>query len=365
MFEFRLGVDDLAATWFAYSPLQETVLGLRARRWTSYYPEQQPWIAGWQDRYATLDTELLDVLIAPNAFVPDFLTPRPTAPRPDFDSEVARMACTPPEVVRADLLAAYPGGGNPLPPVLAAPIDDPAALTALTARLAEALSAYWRRCLAPVWWPRARSVLEADLAYRARLLSERGAEGLFADLDARISWRDGVLRLIDDNPAVRALGTTVDVAGRGLVLIPTLAGLGAQTDITQDDPPLITYPARGRATMAEGLPRTAGPDGPPAVAGGMGVGVTAGAGAAVATGVRAAPAGLVGLIGPARARLLMLLAAPASTTELAHRLGVTPGAVSRHLGALAAAGLLERTRHGRRVLYRRSGLGEALAAGRP
>ncbi|MER5349792.1 winged helix-turn-helix domain-containing protein [Kitasatospora sp. NPDC002551] len=342
MFEFRLGVDDLAATWFAYSPLQEAVLGLRARRRPSYYPEQQPWIAGWQDRYATLDTELLDVLTAPSGFVPDFLTPRPDVPRPDFDSELARLAATPPEVVRADLLAAYPGGGCPLPPVLAAPIDDPAALAALTARAAEALSGYWRRCLAPAWWPRARSVLEADLAYRARLLSERGAEGLFADLDARISWRDGVLRLIDHTPVVRALGTSVvDVAGRGLVLIPTLGGRGAQTDITQDGPPLITYPARGRATMAEGLPGTACTEG------------------------RALPAGLVGLIGPARARLLVLLAAPASTTELAHRLGVTPGAVSRHLGALAAAGLLERTRHGRRVLYRRSGLGDALAAGRP
>ncbi|WP_380281192.1 ArsR/SmtB family transcription factor [Kitasatospora purpeofusca] len=349
MFEFRLGVDDLAATWFAYSPLQEAVLGLRARHWPSYYPEQQPWIAGWQDRYAALDTELLDVLIAPSGFVPDFLTPRPAAPRPDFADELAEMARTPPEVVRADLLAAYPGGGCPLPPVLAAPVDDPAALAALTARAAEALEAYWTRCLAPVWWPRARSVLEADLAYRARLLAERGAEGLFADLDGRISWRDGVLRLTDHTPVVLALGdSVVEVAGRGLVLIPTLGGRGAQTDITQDDPPLITYPARGRATMAEGLTGPGGPAGPPS-----------------APAASAGPAGLVGLIGPARARLLMLLAAPASTTELAHRLGVTPGAVSRHLGALAAAGLLERTRHGRRVLYRRSGLGDALTAGRP
>ncbi|KJY31592.1 winged helix-turn-helix domain-containing protein, partial [Streptomyces sp. NRRL S-495] len=73
-----------------------------------------------------------------------------------------------------------------------------------------------------------------------------------------------------------------------------------------------------------------------------------------------APAALVGLVGAARARLLVLLTSPATTTDLAHRLGVTPGAVSRHLGALTAAGLLDRTRHGRRVLYRRSSLGDAL-----
>ncbi|MFI6843973.1 helix-turn-helix domain-containing protein [Kitasatospora sp. NPDC050467] len=333
MFEFRFGVDDLAATWFAYSPLQEAVLSLRARRSAARYPEQQPWITGWRSRYETLDTALLESLIAPVGFVPDFLTPRPAAPRPDFHAELARLAATPPEVVRSDVLAAYGGDGSPLPPVLAGLIDDPAALTA---RVAEVLEAYWTRCLAPAWWPRARSVLEADIAYRGRMLSERGAEGLFADLDVRLSWRGGVLRLTDPHPAVRAVGASVDVAGRGLVLIPTLSGLGAQTDISQVGPPLIAYPARGKATMAEGLD-------------------------AGLRGDRGGPGGpLAGLIGSPRARLLVLLETPASTTELAHRLGVTPGAVSRHLGALAAAGLLDRTRHGRSVLYRRSRLGDAL-----
>ncbi|MBP0448150.1 winged helix-turn-helix transcriptional regulator [Kitasatospora sp. RG8] len=342
MFEFRFDVDDLAATWFAYSPLQETVLSLRARRFAARYPEHRPWIAAWRSRYETLDTALLESLIAPVGFVPDFLTPRPPAPRPEFTAELARLAATPPEVVRADVLAAYRGDGSPLPPVLAGLVDDPAALTA---RVAEALEAYWTRCLAPVWWPRARSVLEADIAYRGRMLSERGAEGLFADLDARLSWCAGVLRLTDPHPAVQAVGASVDVAGRGLVLIPTLFGLGAQTDITQVGPPLITYPARGKATMAEGL-------------GGGHRGEPAGA-----AGAAAGP--LAGLIGAPRTRLLLLLESPASTTELAHRLGVTPGAVSRHLGALAAAGLLDRTRHGRSVLYRRSPLGDALVGRGP
>ncbi|MEU9077309.1 winged helix-turn-helix domain-containing protein [Kitasatospora sp. NPDC048538] len=335
MFEFHLGVDDLAATWFGYSALQEAVLSLRARRSPGRYPEQQPWIAGWQDRYETLDTALLEAMIAPVGFVPDFLTPRPLGPRPDFAAELARLAATPAEVVRADVLEAYRGGGNPspLPPALAALIDDP---VELAGRTAEALDAYWTRCLAPAWWPRARSVLEADIAYRGRMLSERGAEGLFADLDTRLTWHAGVLRLVDPHPAVKAVGTTVDVAGRGLVLIPTLFGLGAQTDVTQAGPPLVCYPARGKATMAEGL------------------------------GTRRparADAALAGLIGAPRARLLAMLATPASTTELAQRLGVTPGAVSRHLGALASAGLLDRTRHGHRVLYRRNGLGDALVEG--
>jgi DNA-binding MarR family transcriptional regulator len=55
-----------------------------------------------------------------------------------------------------------------------------------------------------------------------------------------------------------------------------------------------------------------------------------------------------------------MLGQPSSTTELARLLAVTPGAVSRHLTALHAARLLNRTRSGRCVLYFRSPLGDAL-----
>jgi len=329
MIEFRFGVGDLAATWFGYSALQETVLSLRARSAGAYYPEQQVWIARWQPAYETLDTELLESLVTPRRWVPDCLTPRPRAPRPDFRAELEVLSATPPERVRQDVLEAYGNDGSPLPPVLVNGLDDP---SALRERIVDALEAYWTRCLLPAWWPRARSVLEADIAHRGRVFSERGAEGLFADLDARISWLDGSLRVTDTNPAVEALSTSIEVAGRGLVLMPTLFALGAQTDIAPDNPPLITYPARGKATMGE----TAAP---------------------------AVAAALAALIGPPRARLLALLGTPATTTELAHRLGVTPGAVSRHLSALTASGLLDRTRHGRSVLYRRSPLGDALVNG--
>ncbi|MEU6180106.1 ArsR/SmtB family transcription factor [Streptomyces coeruleorubidus] len=47
--------------------------------------------------------------------------------------------------------------------------------------------------------------------------------------------------------------------------------------------------------------------------------------------------------------------------ELARRLGVTPSAVSQQLRVLHATGLVTRARDGRRVLYRRSPLGEQLA----
>ncbi|MEV4558723.1 ArsR family transcriptional regulator [Kitasatospora sp. NPDC049285] len=330
MFEFAFGVDDLATTWITYSPLQEAVFSLRARRSPATYPHQQRWIASWEAAYRTLDVPLLDSLVTPRVWVPDFLTPRPVGQRPSFESELAIVAQTPAETVVRDFRAAYRGDGAPLPESVASALDDP---EALLARCVAQLRAYWERCLLPRWWPRARTVLEADLAYRGRRFAERGAEGLFADLDSLLSWRAGVLRLDDPDPRVRALGGRyTPVAGRGLVLVPTLCGLNAHTVIDPAGPPLISYPARGQALLGERPP--------PRV-----------------------PDALAELIGAPRAGLLVLLVQPASTTALAHRLGVTPGAVSRHLSALATAGLLTRTRSGRSVLYARSALGDALASG--
>ncbi|WP_425394632.1 ArsR/SmtB family transcription factor [Actinoplanes rectilineatus] len=58
--------------------------------------------------------------------------------------------------------------------------------------------------------------------------------------------------------------------------------------------------------------------------------------------------------------MLAALGEPASSTELAQRLGVTASAVTQHLRLLERAGLLTKARYGRSVLYYRSDLGEAL-----
>ncbi|WP_347878461.1 ArsR/SmtB family transcription factor [Streptomyces subrutilus] len=65
---------------------------------------------------------------------------------------------------------------------------------------------------------------------------------------------------------------------------------------------------------------------------------------------------------PGRSRTLLLteLEIPASTTQLAHRTGLSPAGVSQYLTALRKAGLVSAHRAGRSVLYARTTAAETL-----
>lgn len=319
MIEMHLRAADLAETSFAISPVQEATFSL----WVWAMPQRQPFHLPWRGAHvgdwAELDTEMLTAIVAPRGWVPDFLTPRPGTPLTDFARELDTVRATAPKRVRADLLATY--ADAPLPDVLT---GRP---SAVLQRMCDALAEYWDACLLP-HWPRIHAVLEADVVYRSRQLALGGARGLFGDLDGRVRWDDGNLYL----DRMRDQFFHVEVDGRGLRLVPSLFCRGAVTYIDPSEPPLIMYPARGRATVWETVPEQ-GAD------------------------------ALVALVGAVRARLLTMLDRPATTTELAHRLGVTPSAVSQHLGVLRAARLLNRARSGRTVLYLRSALADELVGG--
>ncbi|MFD7452130.1 ArsR/SmtB family transcription factor [Kitasatospora sp. NPDC059827] len=327
MHRFTLRLADLASTWFAYSPILEAVLSLRMWTHPGRYRLQSPAFDRLGPSFARLDSRLLLSLVAENRWVPDFLTPRPSSPAPEFRTQLAAVRALPPEQLRGELEPTFLPHGQPLPALLDAGLADPARLLN---RICDSLEEYWEACLAPAWWPQARAVLEADLVYRARVLAQHGAAALFTDLDYRLEWADGALS-INRHWTDGDVETAVD--GRGLVLSPTFFVRGAITMIDSTRAPQICYPARGQAAMAG--------QGPPVP-----------------------PRALEALVGAPKARLLGLLAEPASTTELAYRLGVTPGAVSQHLSVLAATGLVSRARHGRSVLYRRSALGDELSGGR-
>lgn len=93
--------------------------------------------------------------------------------------------------------------------------------------------------------------------------------------------------------------------------------------------PHIGYPARGSATLAESTPPVADD-------------------------------ALRKLVGAAKADLLAALAEPAAVVDLAAALCISPSAVSQSLKVLSESGIVENSRYGRRVLYRRTALGDAL-----
>jgi len=69
---------------------------------------------------------------------------------------------------------------------------------------------------------------------------------------------------------------------------------------------------------------------------------------------------LESLLGRRRARVLRELDRPASTLDLARRLGVSAGGINDHLKVLRQAGLVAGRREGREVIYSRTEKGEAL-----
>jgi DNA-binding transcriptional ArsR family regulator len=317
MIEYELAGADLAEVRFAISPLNELALSLRTFRDPGRSPLHLRWLQLTADRRRELDTELIHALTNAELWVPDFLTPRPHSPLTSLEDELALVAATPATVVREDLAEIHPGA---LPEVLRGRTSR------VLARIVRMLEAYWSSCFEP-WWPRMRALLEADVVYRGRVLARSGMTAMFADLSPRI-------RLVRDTLQVHMNSDTRyrrSTAGEGLTLVPTLFTRHVSAPISPEEPPLVMYGARGVGTLWE-------------------------------TERPAAPDALAGLVGAVRARLLVMLDAPASSTELARRLAVTPTAVNQHLRAMRAAGLLTSARHGRSVLYLRSQLGDDLLA---
>ncbi|MGP3979020.1 ArsR/SmtB family transcription factor [Streptomyces sp. 8N114] len=335
MIGFALGVEDLADTRFAVSPLQETVLSLRVLRDPGLSALHLPWRRAVLPKLGALDTGPLMSLVGRRHTVPDFLTPRPTNFAPSFEDELAAVRRTSPHVVRRELEAVY--APDPLPEALhhaaaafadADAHDTDAAVAGLVDTICGLLQQYWELAIRPTW-PQLQLVLEADMTYRAGQLAVGGARLLFTDMHPNLRWHDGVLH-ID-----KVIGNyLVTASGRGLLLIPSVFATKPAPPISPDEPPVLAYPSRAVATLWAPAPAADG-------------------------------TALASLLGTPRAGLLRLLEEPLATTEIARRLRVTPSAVSQHLRVLYATGLVTRARHGRRVLYRRSSLGDQLADRHP
>jgi len=317
MIEYELSGMDLAEVRFAISPLNELTLSLRALREPGRYPLHLPWLQATAEVREGLDQEMLLALTNTSLWTPDFLNPRPRSPLTDIDDELALVTRTPAPVLRRHLAEVHPDG---LPPALAGRADR------VLGRIVATLADYWETCFVP-WWPRMRAVLEADVVHRGRVMAREGLAAMFADISDRLRLVDNVLEVVLHHPVSYRRST----AGEGLTLVPSLFPRAVSAPITGDEPAVVMYAARGVGTLWEPEPATR-------------------------------PLALARLIGDVRAHLLAVLESPASSTELAVRLGVTTSAVNQHLRTLRAGGLLTSARHGRSVLYLRSELGDRLVS---
>ncbi|MEV4398871.1 winged helix-turn-helix domain-containing protein [Nonomuraea sp. NPDC049607] len=320
--ELAFSASDLAQVRFVVSPMWEVAPSFRLLTSGRSHPVHRAWVDQVRPRMVTagLDRGWLAELIPLTGYVPDFLTPSPggaaPAPRQEWDAIMA----SPADRVRQDLdhLARHQGHLGPRLRALHA--DPPSRL----AKVTQEIETYWELALAP-YWARIRAVLDADIFYRARTVAEHGAGHLLNDLHDSVRWNDNELRVARWKRILPR-----EAAGPGLLLIPSaFTGPGLRTKMRPPEPPQLAYPARGVGRLWEARPA---------------IGAAA----------------LAPVLGRSRTLLLAELEAPASTTELARRTGLSASGVSRDLTALRDAGLVSAHRAGRSVLYARTAAAETL-----
>ena len=324
MVVFEFDAEDLARTRFAISPMWELCTSLRLLRDAELAAMHIPWVRDALPTARAMDLRAALAMTPPRGYTPDFLTPPPSGPVARIEEELERVRETPAAQVRHDLevlvdqhrMRRLP---EALEPLMAHPRRE-------LARLTERMGAFWDAVLAG-HWPRIRALFDADLAHRARRLTEGGVGDLFADLNHQVTWTGRLLRIENEYDVQVSLG------GRGLLLVPSVFQWQRPASIsTKPWQPTLLYPARGVGSLWE-----------PAA--------------------ERAPGAVARVVGRTRADLLARLATPHTTTDLAALTGLRAGGVSQHLTALRDAGLVRPTRQGRAVLYTRTDLADELLTG--
>ena len=310
---WQVSTDTLAGSRFVISPLAETTASLLAlERGTAAHLAERQWLdahraayLGYAKDHPAIPTVMR--VASGHRWIPSLITAAPASDgESSFSDELRLIADLPPGDVAADLAVVG----------LAAASDD------LPRKAADLLAWVWENAVRP-YWPTRRRIIEADIVARTTQLSRGGWTRALSDMRPGMRWLgDGRLQInaLDRPPR--------DISGAQLFFVPvTPSTIGW---VAWDEPHryALTYSCSGTLAGHGGHP--------------------------------AAPQTLAALLGPARATILSLLATPKTTTQLVALTGQRLGSVGRHLQILSAAGLLDRRRAGRSVLYRRSPAGDLL-----
>ncbi|MEV0583609.1 helix-turn-helix domain-containing protein [Nonomuraea sp. NPDC050310] len=312
---WQVDADTLASSRFVISEAAEATACLFAlHRPSAARPGDREWLDAHLPAYrarlaADPVTALLVRTALGRAWIADFVTPTPPLDA-HLDEELDRIRATPPETAWADLEVAARG-------------QIPAELRRgdLGDRLADLLAWVWAESALP-YWPKRRRVLEADVVARTGHLTQGGWAAALDDLRPGMRWLGGSRLQINTHDYPPR-----DVKGAQLLFVPvTPRQAWVSWDAAQRRFAVI-YPCSGLLAAPAATP---------------------------------VPRALARLVGTARAAVLMLLDSPKSTTQLVALTGQSLGSVGGHLKVLRDAGLVERRRAGRSVLYYRAPAGETL-----
>lgn len=314
---WKVSADTLAASKFVISPLAEATASLMTlERGAARHPGERAWLDAYRPAYSErmsadpVAAMAIDAALGRRGWVADFLTPPPLGDgEQSFPEELGRIRDTAAETAYADLEVSL---GGPLPARLRRPD--------LPKRLAGLVEWVWTECVLP-YWPDRRRIIEADILAHSAQLAHGGWAAALDGLRPGIRWLgDGRLQINARNYPPR------DISGTRLLFVPVTPGHG-----------WVSWDAANRYALAYSC-----------------TGVLAEAGRSPA------PAPLAALVGPGRARILILLDSPKSTTHLVALTGLGLGSVGRHLKVLLDARLVQRRRAGRSVLYSRTKRGDML-----
>ncbi|WP_225099328.1 helix-turn-helix transcriptional regulator [Streptomyces sp. CoH27] len=310
MLRIELSAQELARIQFAPqpAPLVELKLSLMMLRRPDSEQTFGRWRRGLRQRLPVTTRALWDLLSSSRG--PAFLDPLSV----DLPTGLDAVRSAPVTLVRDGVERVRAGRPGPLPGWLS---DVTQGDATSREQLCQGLHDACRAVLGATW-PRVTAQHKAEFARYALNAAEHGVVGALTMLCPGSRLVDSCWEL--DAPYQRH----VMPAGRGLVLLPTfhwtMAPLIAENAETENEgePVLVVYPAGGGVPI---VPGAAGED------------------------------ALALVLGSTRAHTLRLLSEPLSTSELAGRLGISPGAASMHTAALRQAGLIGTVRNGRAVRH--------------
>jgi DNA-binding transcriptional ArsR family regulator len=264
--------------------------------------------------------ERVVALTAGRDFVPDVLSPLAGDDHSDIEIGLRHLSEVPEELLARDL-ARLDGAHQGRNMWVRELIDDRARARE---KLAAVVAEFWAGAIAPHWSAFVR-LARADIARHGITAAQAGQGAMLQQLHPRMAWTGAALDIV--GACETSFGPTP--SGDGVLLVPS-AFAWPDVHVMSNAPyqPAIAYGVRGFAALWED---------------------------------RAGPAPAVErLIGAGRARVAGAIATAATTTEVAHLLGLAPATVSEHLQALTDARLASGLRDGRVVVYSLTDLGRQL-----